>query len=53
MRYVVQKGNPEQAHRPIRWGSLYTHQNKRTKITLYKLYIRIKYTIKYIKNTKY
>ena len=23
---LVQKGNPEQAHRPTKWGPLFTHQ---------------------------
>ena len=36
MRCVVQKGNPEQARRPTRWGPLYTHQIKEHK--LYKTY---------------
>ena len=31
---VVQKGNPEQARRPTKWGPLHT-LNKRTEITQY------------------
>ena len=27
----MQKGNPEQAHRPTKWGPLFTHQNRKTR----------------------
>ena len=38
MRCVVQKGNPEQARRPTKWGPLYTNQIKELKLhsTCYK-----------------
>ena len=32
MRYVVQKGNPEQARRSTKRGPLYTHQIKELKL---------------------
>ena len=32
MPCVVQKGNPEQARRPTRWGPLYTHQIKELRL---------------------